>query len=122
MKYRIESDSIGEMKVNAAVYYGVQTQRAIENFDISRIKVSDYPELVRALGMVKLAAARSNYALCLQHKDLFKDIEDACKPVIAGEINDQFPVDMIQGGAGTSTNLNANEVIANIGLESLGNE
>lgn len=57
MKYRIESDSIGEMKVNAAVYYGVQTQRAIENFDISRIKVSDYPELVRALGMVKLAAA-----------------------------------------------------------------
>jgi len=122
MKYRIESDSIGEMKVNAAVYYGVQTQRAIENFDISRIKVSDYPELVRALGMVKLAAARANYDLGLLPKDIFKAIEAACKRVIAGEFNDQFPVDMIQGGAGTSTNMNANEVIANIALESLGKE
>lgn len=77
MKYRIESDSIGELKVNADAYYGVQTQRAIDNFDISRIKVSDYPEMVKALGMVKLAAARANYDLGLLPKDIFKAMEDA---------------------------------------------
>lgn len=122
MKYRIESDSIGELKVNADAYYGVQTQRAIDNFDISRIKVSDYPEMVKALGMVKLAAARANYDLGLLPKDIFKAMEDACKRVIAGEFDKEFPVDLIQGGAGTSTNMNANEVIANIALESLGKE
>ncbi|MDD4819946.1 MAG: aspartate ammonia-lyase [Flavobacteriales bacterium] len=122
MKYRIESDSIGEMKVPSTAYYGVQTQRAIDNFDISRIKVSDYPEMVKALGIVKLAAARANYALGLLPKDIFKAVEDACKRVIAGEFDKEFPVDLIQGGAGTSTNMNANEVIANIALESLGKE
>ena len=122
MKYRIESDSIGELKVPSTAYYGVQTQRAIDNFDISRIKVSDYTQLVKALGIVKLAAARANYALGLLPKDIFKAVEDACKRVIAGEFDKEFPVDLIQGGAGTSTNMNANEVIANIALETLGKE
>ena len=122
MKYRIESDSLGEVKVPAAAYYGVQTQRAIENFDISRIKVSDYRELVKALGIVKLAAARANYALGLLPKDIFQAMEAACQRIIDGEFDKEFPVDLIQGGAGTSTNMNANEVIANIALESMGKE
>ena len=116
MKYRIESDSLGEVKVPAAAYYGVQTQRAIENFDISRIKVSDYRELVKALGIVKLAAARANYALGLLPKDIFQAMEAACQRIIDGEFDKEFPVDLIQGGAGTSTNMNDNEVIANIAL------
>lgn len=117
---RIESDSLGELKVPKDAYYGIQTERALRNFQISKSKLSDYREFIRALGIVKLAAARANHDLGVLETNLFKAIEEACTRVMNGEFDDQFPVDMIQGGAGTSTNMNANEVISNVALEILG--
>ena len=118
--YRIESDLLGDLQVPAEAYYGVQTQRAIDNFHITGSKMSDFPEFVRAVACVKLAAAQTNNELGLLSKELLSPIETACIELIDGKLHCQFPVDMIQGGAGTSVNMNANEVIANRVLELLG--
>ncbi|WP_019528020.1 aspartate ammonia-lyase [Dasania marina] len=119
---RIESDLIGERQLPWDVYYGVQTLRAVENFAISNIKVGDFPHFVKALAMVKKACVKANIKLGLIDLTIANAIASACDDVIAGHYNDQFVVDMIQGGAGTSTNMNANEVIANRALEILGYE
>lgn len=120
--YRIESDLLGDLQVPTEAYYGVQTQRAIDNFHITGSKMSDFPEFVRAVACVKLAAAQTNNELGLLSKELLSPIEIACKELIDGKLHCQFPVDMIQGGAGTSVNMNANEVIANRVLELLGHK
>lgn len=119
-QYRKESDLLGELDVPMEAYYGVQTQRAIENFHISGQKLSSYPRFIRALAFVKKAAAKTNYELGLLDQDLYKQISAACDEVAEGKHDSQFPIDMIQGGAGTSVNMNANEVISNIVLEKLG--
>ncbi|RLZ10533.1 aspartate ammonia-lyase [Faecalibacter macacae] len=118
--YRIESDLIGELEVPTNAYYGVQTKRAVENFKISKEKLSDYPTFIQALAQVKLAAAKTNQEIHSLDKDLYQSIRQACLDVIDGQFNDQFPVDLIQGGAGTSVNMNINEVIANRALELMG--
>lgn len=119
---RIESDSLGELQVPKEAYYGIQTERALRNFQISKSKLSDYREFIQALGIVKLAAARANHELGVLDTERFEAIEKASLRVMAGEFDDQFPIDMVQGGAGTSTNMNANEVISNVALEILGRE
>lgn len=119
---RIEHDLLGEQAVPAAAWYGIQTQRAKQNFDITGLPISHFPELVRALAMVKAAAARANHQLELLSDDKAEAIQQACSDLIRGEYHEQFIVDLIQGGAGTSSNMNANEVIANIGLAKLGYE
>lgn len=122
MNYRKESDLIGELSVPEAAYYGVQTQRAINNFKISNQLLSGYPDFIKALGYVKKAAAKTNFELRIFQEEIWKAIDRACDEVIDGKFDDQFPVDMIQGGAGTSINMNANEVIANRALELMGYE
>jgi aspartate ammonia-lyase len=117
---RIEHDSLGEVEVPADAYYGAQTARAIANFPISGIALSRYPTLIRALAMVKLAAATTNGELRLLLPERRHAIAEAAAEVMAGALHDQFPIDMVQGGAGTSTNMNMNEVLANRGLEHLG--
>ena len=119
-KTRTEKDLLGDKQIPAAAYYGVQTARALENFQISGTTLKDYPQLVRALAMVKLAAARANAEVGALPKDRLGPIEKACQAVIDGKYHDQFTVDMYQGGAGTSTNMNANEVLANVALEIMG--
>lgn len=121
-KFRIENDLIGDLEVPNNSYYGVQTQRAINNFKISGKTVSHYSEFVKALGYVKIGALRANYELGLIPKEIFIPIEKACLEVIDGKFDKEFPVDLIQGGAGTSVNMNANEVIANRALEIMGKE
>ncbi len=118
--YRTEKDLLGTMKIANNLYYGVQTARAVENFRISSTHVKDWPEFVKALALVKLAAARANHELGALDDRVFGAIEAACQDIINGKYHDQFVVDMYQGGAGTSTNMNANEVIANVALEHLG--
>lgn len=120
--YRNESDLLGELQVPADAYYGVQTQRAIDNFKISGQTLSQFPEFIKALGYVKKGAAKTNYELGLLDEELYKLISKACDEMIDGKFNDQFPIDMIQGGAGTSVNMNGNEVIANRVLEMMGKE
>lgn len=122
MNFRKESDLLGELEVPATAYYGVQTQRAINNFKISNNYLSSYPEFIKALGYVKKAAAKANFELGIFSEEIYKAIEKACDEVIKGELDKEFPVDMIQGGAGTSVNMNANEVIANRALELMGYE
>ncbi|MFV5702801.1 aspartate ammonia-lyase [Flavobacterium sp. XS2P12] len=117
---RIENDLLGDLNVPINAYYGVQTQRAIENFHISGVKLSQFPEFVKGLAYVKWAAAETNFALGLLDEKLKNAIIQAAKEVIAGQFNDEFPIDMIQGGAGTSTNMNINEVLANRALEIMG--
>ncbi|MFA1624966.1 aspartate ammonia-lyase [Rhizobium mongolense] len=117
---RIEHDLLGDFALPADRYYGVQTARALENFRITGIKLSDFPHLVAALAMVKKAAARANRKFGILSDAHEEAISEACDEIIAGSLHDQFVVDMIQGGAGTSTNMNANEVIANRALELLG--
>ncbi|MBN3497869.1 aspartate ammonia-lyase [Arthrobacter pascens] len=117
---RREHDLLGGRDVPGQVLWGIHTLRAIENFPLPAEPVGSYRDLVRALGMVKKAAAISNAELGLLPQRLAAAIESACDLVIAGALDDQFPVSMIQGGAGTSTNMNANEVIANAALEILG--
>jgi len=119
---RIEHDLLGDREVPVGAYYGVHTLRAVENFPISGIPVSVYPDLVNALAAIKQAAARTNRDLGLLSPELAGAIERACELVRSGRAHDQFVVDVIQGGAGTSTNMNANEVIANLALELLGHE
>jgi aspartate ammonia-lyase len=117
---RIEHDLLGKKEIPDDVYYGVQTARALENFHISGVPISQYPDLIRALAMVKLAAARANYECKQFDEKILKGIEGACKEISEGKLHDQFKVDVIQGGAGTSTNMAANEVIANRALELMG--
>ena len=122
MNYRIEHDLLGEREVPSDVYYGVHTLRALENFPISGIPISTYPNMVKALACVKQACALANHELGLLDDDKKNSIVSACREIIEGKLNDQFVVDVIQGGAGTSTNMNANEVIANRALELLGHQ
>ena len=119
-EFRIEHDLLGEKPVPTEAYYGIQTVRAIDNFHITGVPISQYPELIRALAMIKLAAARANHDCGKLGDEVLRGIEGACAEIIAGALHEQFPVDVIQGGAGTSTNMNANEVIANRALELLG--
>jgi aspartate ammonia-lyase len=118
--YRNETDSLGEVSVPSAAYFGAQTMRAVENFPISRTFVSSMPDIIQALAMVKKAAALSNERLGLLSAEKAMVIATVCDEIIAGRHDDQFPIDVFQGGAGTSTNMNMNEVIANRGLEILG--
>ena len=120
-KTRTESDLLGKKEVPFDAYYGVQTMRALENFQISGVKTNFYPDYVRAYAMVKLAAARANNEVGGRlSKEKLDAIEKACQDVIAGKYHDQFLTDMYQGGAGTSANMNSCEVLANIALEKMG--
>ena len=118
MDYRIEKDSLGEMKVSARARYGPQTQRAIDNFPISGQPMP--AEFIHALGLIKQTAARVNASLGLIEKDVAKAIEQAAGEVAEGKWDAEFPIDVFQTGSGTSTNMNANEVIANRASEILG--
>lgn len=120
VKTRTEHDFLGDKEIQDHLYYGVQTARALENFNISNIPLSYFHELIQGLSMVKEAAAMANRDLGDLSKEKADAIIEACKEVRAGKFNDQFVVDMVQGGAGTSTNMNANEVIANRALEIMG--
>jgi len=117
---RIEHDLLGERRVPAAAYYGVHTLRALENFPITGTPISIYPELVSALACVKHAAALANNELKLLDDEKTRAIVQACEEIRHGALLEEFVVDVIQGGAGTSTNMNANEVIANRALELMG--
>ena len=117
---RTEVDFLGSMEVPADAYWGVQTARAIENFPITGQKISNMPNLIRALAHIKKAAASVNSELGAISDAHARAIVQACDEIVAGQFHDQFVVDVIQGGAGTSTNMNANEVIANRGLELMG--
>src|SRR3982075_2144622 len=120
MSMRREHDLLGDRDVPADAYYGVHTLRAVENFPISGTPISIYPDLIAALASIKLAAARSNRELGLLDATRADAIVAAAEEIAAGRLHEQFVVDVIQGGAGTSTNMNANEVIANRALELLG--
>src|SRR3954451_19652856 len=117
---RTEHDLLGNREVPADAYYGIHTLRAVENFPVTGTPISHYPELIRALAQIKMAAARANHDLGLLNRTKTNAIVKACEEIQAGKLHDQFVVDVIQGGAGTSTNMNANEVIANRALEILG--
>ena len=121
-KFRVESDLLGELQVPAEAYYGVQTQRAINNYKISGKHMCDYPEYVKAIAYVKLAAAEANHELGLLPDDVADAMCRACREIIDGKFHENFVTDMVQGGAGTSVNMNANEVIANRALELMGYE
>ena len=118
--FRLEHDSLGQRQVPAQVYYGIQTQRAMENFSISGISVSNFDHFVSGLAMTKKAAAQANTELGALDKDKADAICAVCDELLDGKLHENFTVDMFQGGAGTSTNMNANEVIANRGLELMG--
>lgn len=121
-KFRVESDLLGELQVPAEAYYGVQTQRAINNYKISGKHMCDYPEYVKAIAYVKLAAAEANHELGRLPDDVADAMCRACREIIDGKFHENFVTDMVQGGAGTSVNMNANEVIANRALELMGYE
>ncbi|MDR3452285.1 MAG: aspartate ammonia-lyase [Rhodoferax sp.] len=117
---RREHDFLGDMDIPASAYWGVHSARAVDNFPISGQTVATMPELVRALAFVKKAAGQANARLGVIDQARADAIQRACDDLIAGQLHDQFVVDVIQGGAGTSTNMNANEVIANRALEHMG--
>ena len=117
---RREHDLLGEDDIPARAYWGIHTKRAVENFPITGVPIGHFPELIHALAMVKKAAARANRKLGFLGHDKALAIEQACDAIIGGGFIDQFVVDAVQGGAGTSTNMNANEVIANVALEIMG--
>ncbi|TAE17807.1 MAG: aspartate ammonia-lyase [Bacteroidetes bacterium] len=117
---RFEHDFLGEKEIPNSAYYGIQTLRAKENFDITGIPISSEPLFIQAFGYVKKAAALANYDCGVLSKEITDAIVFACDELITGKYNHEFISDLIQGGAGTSCNMNANEVIANIGLEYLG--
>ena len=119
---RTESDSLGSMVIPANAYWGIHTARALENFPITRRAIYNYPDLIRALARVKQAAARANAELCVLDAHKAAIIDQVCQEILGGALHEQFRVGVIQGGAGTSTNMNANEVIANRGLELMGFE
>lgn len=122
MTTREESDSLGSRRIPADAYYGIHTVRACENFPISARPINIYPTLIRALASIKQAAARANARIGVLEAGRAKLIEAACQEVIDGQLHDQFIVDVIQGGAGTSTNMNTNEVITNRALELAGRQ
>jgi aspartate ammonia-lyase len=119
-EFRLEHDLLGERLVPAERYYGIQTLRALENYSITGIPISHYPNFIHSLVYIKKAATLTNLALGMLDEAVARAIVAACDRVLAGEHLDAFVVDVIQGGAGTSTNMNANEVIANLALETLG--
>ncbi len=119
---RLEHDLLGEREVPFEYYYGIQTLRALENFNITGISLTQFPALIEALAMVKMAAAITNAELGHLKPKVGDAIVEACREILNGRHHTQFVVDMIQGGAGTSTNMNANEVIANRALELMGYE
>jgi aspartate ammonia-lyase len=119
-QFRIERDSIGEIQIPADAYWGVNTARAVENFDIARRQISVYPDFLVAFAQVKQAAARANRDIGVLDAERAELIDRACQDVIDGKLHDQFIVGVIQGGAGTSSNMNVNEVIANRALELAG--
>jgi len=119
MNTRLEHDLLGERELPSEHYYGIQTLRAVENFSITGIPISHYPRLVHSLAYIKKAAALTNLELGLLPERIAQAIVQACDDIIRGELLAEFVVDVIQGGAGTSTNMNANEVIANRALEHL---
>ncbi|MCE1857286.1 aspartate ammonia-lyase, partial [Enterobacter hormaechei] len=120
---RIEEDLLGKREVPAEAYYGIHTLRAIENFYISDRTINDVPEFIRGMVMVKKAAALANKELHTISGKVADIIVKACDEVLnKGKCMDQFPVDVFQGGAGTSLNMNTNEVLANIGLELMGHQ
>ena len=121
-KFRKESDLLGELKVPADALYGVQTQRGINNYHISRKTMSMYPDFIKAIAYVKLAAVQTNHTLGVINDEIAGAISQACRELIDGQWHENFPIDMMQGGAGTSVNMNANEVIANRALEIMGHE
>ncbi|WP_422933513.1 aspartate ammonia-lyase [Sinomonas sp. P47F7] len=120
--FRLDHDLLGDREIPAEAYWGVHTLRAVENFPITGRPLSTNPHLVRGLAAVKLAAARANQELGLLDGERGAAIEGACLEILEGRLAEEFVVDVIQGGAGTSSNMNANEVIANRALELLGHE
>ena len=116
---RTEKDLLGYKEIPSHCYYGVQTLRALENFNLSQSKLNHFPIFIKALAMVKSACAHANFKLNKLEENKNNAIQFACQQLLNDLHHDQFPIDMIQGGAGTSTNMNINEVIANIGLEYL---
>jgi aspartate ammonia-lyase len=120
IEMRMEQDSLGVVAVPGDAYYGVQTHRALDNFHISGIPMSHYPRMINALAYVKMAAAEANASLGLLDEDKSRAICRACEDILDGKLHDQFVVDVVQGGAGTSANMNANEVVCNRALEFLG--
>ena len=122
MATRLEHDLLGDKAVPADAYYGVQTARGLENFHISGVQLRLYPDLIKAFAMVKMAAARANTDCGVFGKEILAGIEGACRELIDGKLHDEFQLDVFQGGAGTSTNMNANEVIANRALELMGHK
>src|SRR5580765_2332574 len=119
---RLEHDLLGVRAVPADAYYGVQTARGLENFNISGVQLRLYPDLIKAFAMVKMAAARANRECGRLDNEILAGIEGACQEIINGDLHDEFRLDVFQGGAGTSTNMNANEVIANRALELMGHQ
>ena len=119
-EFRTETDLLGEIKVPVDAYYGAQAARGMENFQISGQYINDYPDFIKAWGMVKLACARANTDAGKMDQEVLKPIEEACNELIGGKYLDQFQIDLYQGGAGTSSNMNANEVLANVALEKAG--
>src|SRR6266540_844347 len=118
VQYRTERDPLGELQVPADAYYGVQTARAVENFPISGLRA--HPDLVTATILIKKAAAEANLALGRLDAEIARAIGQAADEIVAGRLRDQFVVDVYQAGAGTSHNMNANEVLANRAAEILG--
>ena len=121
-KTRVEHDLLGKRELPADALYGIQTLRGVENFSISRFKLEYYPAFINGLVYTKQAAAEANHRLGLLTDEQYAGIKAACEDIVAGKYHEEFPVDMIQGGAGTSTNMNANEVIANIALLHMGHK
>ena len=119
---RQEHDLLGDRDVPADAYYGIQTLRAYENFNITGVRLKQFSTFIKALAYVKKAAAIANHECGVMSAEIRDAIGAACDELIAGKLHDEFIVDMIQGGAGTSTNMNANEVIANRGLELMGKQ
>ena len=119
---RVEKDLLGPKEIPASAYYGVQTARALENFQISDITINHYPGFVEAWAIVKLAAAQANTDVGAMKPEKLAAIEKASQAVLEGKYHEQFLVDWYQGGAGTSTNMNANEVLANVALELTGHK
>ncbi|MDC9835958.1 aspartate ammonia-lyase [Rhizobium binxianense] len=118
---RIETDLIGSLTIPGNVLYGVHTRRAEQNFDVSGLRLKDFPELIQSMAMVKKAAALANRDLGLLPPEKAQAIAEACDDLIElKRIDENFPVDMMQGGAGTSTNMNVNEVVTNLALIKLG--
>lgn len=117
---RTESDLLGEKEVPVEALFGIQTLRCIENFDISRQLLSQYPQFTKALGLVKMGAIKANNELKLVNDEITDAIVEACQELMDGKHTEHFPIDLVQGGAGTSVNMNANEVIANRALEIMG--